>query len=218
MKLYTFPRAPHCRKVDIVLLEKGQDQNVERVSVNLAEKENLQPPFKTVNPRSVVPVLALDSGLVIDESLAICRYLETLFPEPALFGSSPEQSAEIASWERHMEFDGYLPAQEAFRNSHPAMAQRGVAGFGSEFPAIPALAERAIKRFGLFLKSLEQRLASSAYVGGAQFSIADITAVLAIDTARRSELEIPAHLNHTQSWYKTMYERPSIASTYVPFK
>ncbi|MDT8399902.1 MAG: glutathione S-transferase family protein [Pseudomonadales bacterium] len=216
MKLYTFPRAPHCRKVDIFLLEKGRD--IERVAVNLAEKANLQDDFLALNTRGVVPVLLLDDGQMMDESLAICRYLEALYPQPCLFGKEPEQIGLIASWERHMEFDGYQSAQEAFRNSHPALRDRAIPGFAQGFPAIPALAERARQRFEIFLTRLEQRLAASPCVGGDGFSIADITGILAIDTAKRVQMEIPAGHHHTRRWYETMYSRPSINSTFVEFK
>ena len=216
MKLYTFPRAPHCRKVDIFLLEKGVD--LERVSVNLADKANLRDDFRAVNPRRVVPALLLDDGNVMDESLAICRYFEALHPEPCLFGTTPEEIGLIASWERHMEFDGYQPAQEAFRNSFPPMAERAIPGFATGFPAIPALAERSKKRFGIFLERLEERLAESPYVGGEDFSIADITGVLAIDTASRTRMSVPEGHIHTLRWYETLYSRPSISSTYIEFK
>ena len=216
MKLYTFARAPHCRKVDIVLLEKGVD--LERVSVNLADKENLRADFRAVNPRGVVPVLVLDDGRVMDESLAICRYLEALHPEPCLFGTTAEEIGLIASWERHMEFDGYQPAQEAFRNSWPAMAERAIPGFAEGFRAIPELAQRSKKRFGIFLARLEERLADSPFVGGERFSIADITGVLAIDTAKRTRMGIPEGNAHTLRWYEAMYSRPSISSTYIEFK
>lgn len=216
MKLYTFPRAPHCRKVDIFLLEKGLD--IERVTVNLAEKENLQDEFLAVNNRGVVPVLVLDDGRAIDESLAICRYLEALHPQPALFGATPEDIGLVASWERHMEFDGYQPAQEAFRNTHPPLADRAIPGFSQGFPAIQALVERSKKRFGVFLDRLEQRLAESPYVGGERFSMADITGVVAIDTAKRSHMAIPPDHLHTLLWYEAMYSRPSISSTYIEFK
>ena len=216
MKLYTFPRAPHCRKVDIFLLEKGQD--ISRVPVSLARKEHLQNDFLAINQRAVLPTLLLDDGRVMDESLAICRYLEALFPEPCLFGKEPEDIGLIASWERHMELDGYQPAQEAFRNTHPAMADRAIPGFEEGFPAIPALAERARKRFGIFLVRLEQQLANNTFVAGNAFSIADITGVLAIDTAKRTQMEIPPDHANTQRWYEALYSRPSISSTYIEFK
>lgn len=216
MKLYTFPRAPHCRKVDIFLLEKGRD--IERISVNLAGQENLQDNFLEISERGVLPVLILDDGRTMDESLAICRFLEALYPEPCLFGKGPENIGLIASWERHMELDGYLPAQEVFRNSYAPMADRAVAGFRSGIPAIPALAERGRKRFAIFLERLEKRLGSSRWVGGDQFSMADITGILAIDNAKRSKMEIPANHKHTLRWYDAMYARPSVSSTYIEFK
>lgn len=216
MKLHTFPRAPHCRKVDIFLLEKGIE--IERVQVNLAEKENLSPAFRKLNPRGVVPVLELDDGRVMDESLAICRYLEARYPDPDLFGTTPEEIGIIACQDRHMEFDGYQPAQEAFRNSHPMMADRAIPGFSEGFPGIPELVERSKKRFGIFLKRLEQQLTDTPFVAGDRFTIADISGVLAIDIAARTDMAIPDDHSHTRRWYDKLYERPSISSTFVPFK
>jgi len=151
MELYHFPRAPHARKVNIFILEKGID--IPRVEVNLAEKENLQPDFLGKTGRGVVPVLELNDGTFLDESLAICRYLENLYPEPCLFGRTPREKALIDSWERHMEFDGYQPGADAFRNSvkrfanyaiarddgrvqgHPGARGTGQAASGHFFPA-----------------------------------------------------------------------------------
>jgi len=98
------------------------------------------------------------------------------------------------------------------------MAERAIPGFKEGFPAIPELANRATKRFAIFLDRLEKRLAVSPFVGGNQFSIADITGVLAIDTARRTNMLLPSDHKHTLLWYEAMYSRPSISSTYVEFK
>jgi glutathione S-transferase len=213
LKLYHFPRAPHARKVNIFLHEKGID--IAREEVHLGTKENLQESFLKKNARGVLPVLELDNGFFLDESLAICRYLEALYPEPPLFGTVPVEKAVIDSWERHMEFDGYLPAQDAFRNSAERFANYAVAGMTEEFKAIPALAERGRRRLDIFFARLNQRLQESEYVGGDKFSMADITGVVTVDMAKRSGKILPDNLVHAQRWYKAMYERDSVSSTYI---
>jgi glutathione S-transferase len=213
MKLYHFARAPHARKVNIFLLEKGID--IPRVEINLAKKENLQPDYLGKNSRGVVPLLELEDGTRIDESLAICRYLENLYPDPPLFGTEAVEKAIIDSWERHMEFDGYLPGMDAFRNSAERFANSAVSGMTQEFKAIPALAERGRRRLDIFFERLNTRLEQSEFVGGDSFSMADITGVVSVDSARRSQKFLPAEFAHAQRWYKALYERESVRATYI---
>lgn len=213
MKLYYAPKAPHARKVLIFLSEKGID--IEKVEVNLIKKENLEQAFLGKNSRGVVPVLELDDGTCIDESLAICRYLENLYPEPVLFGSDPLEKAQIDSWDRHMEFDGYLPGQDAFRNSSERFANYAVAGVKEPLAAIPALAERGMRRIDIFFERLNKRLSEVPYVAGNSFSMADITGVVAVDMTRRVEKFLPDDFEHAQRWYKEMYDRDSVSSTYI---
>ena len=213
MKLYHFPRAPHARKVNIFLHEKGLA--IPRVEVDLGAKENLQESFLKKSSRGVLPVLELDNGLFLDESLAICRYLETLYPERPLFGKTPVEKAIIDSWERHMELDGYLAGQDAFRNTAERFANYAVAGVAEEFKAIPALAERGLRRLDIFFSRLNQRLEESEYVAGDSFSMADITGVVAVDMATRSQKTLPGNLVSAKRWYNAMYERDSVSSTYI---
>lgn len=216
MKLYYFPKAPHARKVLIFLVEKGL--SLELIQVDLEKKENLKEAFLAKNSRGVVPVFELDDGTCIDESLAICRYLEALNPEPPLFGSTPLEKALVDSWDRHMEFDGYLPGQDAFRNSAERFANYAVAGVQEPVKAIPALAERGMQRIDIFFKRLDERLAEVPYVAGTQFSMADITGVVAVDMIKRVNKFLPESLEHAQRWYRAMYERESVSSTYVVHK
>lgn len=214
MKLYYAPKAPHARKVLIFLAEKGID--IEKIEVNLIKKENLEQEFLGKNSRGVVPVLEMDDGTCIDESLAICRYLEHLYPEPVLFGTDPLEKAQIDSWDRHMEFDGYLPGQDAFRNSSERFANYAVAGVKEPIAAIPELAERGMQRIDIFFERLNKRLSEVPYVAGNSFSMADITGVVAVDMTRRVEKFLPDDFEHAQRWYKELYARESVSSTYIP--
>ena len=213
MKLYEFPRAPHCRKVNILLAEK--DIDIERITVSIPDKHNLEPKFLSKNPRGLLPVLELENGVFLDESLAICRFLERKFPQPELFGISDEEKTEIDCWERHMEFDGYLPATDVFRNTAVQFSNRAVAGLPEGYRAIAELAERGERRVTLFFERLEERLSGRDYIACGRFSMADITGVIAVDQAKRSGLSIPDNCHQIQRWYESQYTRNSVSSTQV---
>ena len=114
-----------------------------------------------------------------------------------------------------MEFDGYLPGVEAYRNSAERFANYAVAGVGEGLPAIPELAARGRRRLDIFFDRLENRLAESAFVAGDSFTMADITGVVAVDMAKRSNKELSEGHVHARRWYQSMYARESIASTYL---
>lgn len=207
MKLYDAAMAPSPRRVRIFLAEKGVE--IETVPVNLREMENLGEAFMHINPRGVVPVLELDDGTRIDESVAICRYLEECYPDPPLMGTDALSRARIESWQRHVEFDGYLAAMTVFRNSVPAFKDRGLPGLPPEFPAIPDLVKRGQRQYDYFLEQLNRRLGESEYVGGGGYSIADITALVTVDFADRAGMTVPELHTHTQRWYGQVSARPS---------
>src|SRR6185503_18934231 len=132
MKLYDGGRAPNPRRVRVFLAEKGLSVPLEQVDLGaLAQKSDA---FTAINPIQRVPVLVLDDGTVIAESLAICRYFEELHPEPALFGRGALEKATIEMWQRRLELHLLFPISHVFRNSHPAMAKM-------EVPQVAAWAE-----------------------------------------------------------------------------
>ena len=210
MKLYDMNMAPNPRRVRIFLAEKGLD--VELVEINLMTGENLTEEFLKINPRGTIPTLELDDGTHLDESVAICRYLEELHPQPNLLGTDALSKAGIEACQRHMEFDGFQPLLDAFRNSFPAFSERGVPGLPAEYKAIPELAERGQRRYQLFMQRLNNRLADQKYIAGDTFSIADITAFCAIDFAKLMEIELPEEYTHARRWYEEVAGRPSSSS------
>ena len=117
MKLYDSKFAPNPRRVRIFMAEKGIACETEQVDI--LKGENLEEAYLTVNPRGLLPALVLDDGTVLDESVAICRYLEEEHPEPPLMGTGALGKAQVEARQRHMEFDGLQGAAEAFRNSFP---------------------------------------------------------------------------------------------------
>jgi glutathione S-transferase len=200
--------APNPRRVRIFIAEKNLQ--IPAVEVSILDGENLKPDYLKVNPRGLLPVLELDDGTRIDETQAICRYLEETHPEPNLMGRTTLERAQIESWQRHMEFDGMAACSEVVRNSIPAFSSRGLPGVTQPVAAIPALVERGTQSVRRFYDRLEQRLKETEYVAGNRFTIADITALCAVDIAKnRINLPIPTENKQTQRWYDAVSARPS---------
>ncbi|MCP5265495.1 MAG: glutathione S-transferase family protein [Burkholderiaceae bacterium] len=208
MKFYDFTLAPNPRRVRMFMAEKGIALP-ETIQVNTREREQFADWFQAINARSTVPVLELDDGTRITESVSICRYFEALHPEPSLLGRDAREQALIDMWNRKVEIECFNHVGDALRNGAPMFEGRAIAGYASGMPQIQALAERGRRCFQDFLVGLDHRLATSRFIAGDEFSIADITAVVAIDTAKRVELEIPENLANARRWYDEVSARPS---------
>lgn len=209
MKFYDCTMAPSPRRVRIFLAEKGV--KIDTVQVDLIGGENLKSEFRAINPRGVVPVLQLDDGTCIDETYAICRYIEDLHPEPPLMGTDPKSRAVIASRSLAIEWDGFLSAAEAFRNSTPGFAERGIPG-QMGVTAIPALAERGRAGLDRFFDTLEKTLSRSEYVAGDRYTIADITGLCVVDFAGWMKIQPSDSHPNVQRWYRSVSSRPSAAA------
>lgn len=209
MKLYDCKTAPSPRRVRIFLAEKGVEMPT--VQVDLGSGEQFTEAFRRINPDCVVPALELDDGTTLDEVMAICSYLEELHPEPTLFGETPEQRARVLMWNTKVEQQGLAAAADAFRNSTKAFAKNALPGPDS-YLQIPELVERGRARFGQFLERLDGRLAESDYVGGDFFSVADISAMVAIDFAAWIKLKVPETATNLTRWYADVSQRPSAAA------
>ena len=208
MKLYDSTLAPNPRRVRMFMAEKGVDY--ENIQVDIIKGDNLNESFLSINPRGLLPTLVLDDGTVIDETVAICRYIEEMHPEPALLGTDAISKANIEARQRHMEFDGLLAAADAFRNSFPGFSSRGLAGNAGSVDAIPALAERGKNAMLRFYESLNAALDDSAFVAGETFSSADITALCTIDFASgAARVPIPDQCSNVQRWHADVSSRPS---------
>ena len=208
MKLYDSAQAPNPRRVRVFMAEKGVSCETEQVNIVLGE--NLSDDFLAVNPRGVLPTLVLDDGTVLDESVAICRYLEETHPEPALMGTDALSKAQIEARQRHMEFDGLFSAAEAFRNAYPRFAKRGLGGNVGSVDAIPALVERGKASILRFYNRLNEDLAQSRFVAGDAFTIADITALCAVDFASMAaRVPVPESCENLARWHAEVSERPS---------
>lgn len=201
MKLYDAGRAPNPRRVRIFLAEKGI--SVPLVPVDLAKLEHKEEAFTRINPRQRVPALVLDDGSVICETIAICRYFEALQSEPNLFGRTPLEQAQVEMWQRRVELDLFYPVMMVLRHLNPAMAQM-------EVPQVPAWGEVNKPRVLAFLDYLNAELAERAYVAGDRFTVADITAGVAVDFLRVIRTEVPAGHTHLLRWRDVVSQRPSM--------
>ena len=210
MMLYEFSLAPGPRRVRMFIAEKGIE--IPSVQINTRERQQFTDEYRAVNPNCMVPTLVLDDGTPIGETVAICRYLEETHPEPNLMGRDAREKAIIEMWNRRAELEGYLAAVDAVRNSAPMFEDRGVAGVTGGVPQIPALAERGRQSMERFFAKLDGRLAESRHLAGDAFSIADITAFVTIDFAKRAEIEIPADCADVARWFAAVGERPSASA------
>jgi glutathione S-transferase len=206
--LYDCATAPSPRRARIFLAEKGVAYDT--VPVDLRTGEQLGESYRQLNPQCTVPALRTEGGLVLTDNAGIAAYLEAQFPEPALLGTTPEEKAEVASWNWRMEFEGLLAVAEALRNSAPAMANRALPG-AVDYPQIPALAERGLLRVDQFFTLLNARLAGRSFVATERFSVADITAVVAVDFARIVKRKPGEQYPELLRWRAAMAERPSMA-------
>ena len=207
MKLYDFKLAPNPQRVNIFLAEKSLE--IPCVEIDTRALAQFSESFMAVNAISQVPVLELDDGTCIAESMAICRYLEELHPEPALFGRDAKERALVEMWSRRAEFTGYLAAADILRNSAPAFEDRGLPGVPGGVPQIPALIERGKQSIARFYRKIDTQLADNRFVAGDAFSIADITLYVTAEFAKRGDMEIPEACPNLARWHAEGAERPS---------
>jgi glutathione S-transferase len=206
--LYDCATAPSPRRARILLAEKGVAY--ETVEVDLRNGEQLSDAFRKINPQCTVPALRTEQGLVFTDNAGVSAYLEARYPEPPLLGSTPEEKAEIASWNWRIEFEGLMAIAEAMRNRAPAMANRALPG-PVDYSQIPELAERGLARVRQFFVTLNNRLASREFIATDRLSIADITAVVAVDFARVVKVKAGEEHPHLARWRDAMARRPSMA-------
>jgi glutathione S-transferase len=203
MKLYDGGRAPNPRRVRVFLAEKGISVPIE--PVDLGKLQQKSDAYAAINPLQRVPSLVLDDGTVITESVAICRYFEALQPEPALFGRSGQDAAMIEMWNRRLELHLLLPISHVFRHLHPAMKEM-------EVPQVPQWGEVNKPRVEDFLAILDRELGGRTFVAGDNYSIADITGMIAVDFMKPAKLAVPDSLANVGRWHAAVAARPSAAA------
>jgi len=203
MKLYELAPTPSARRVSIFLAEKGIE--VPRVNVDIRGGENLSAEFKAKSVNGRIPLLELDDGSYLCESVAICRYLEEIHPSVhSLFGNTSLERAKVEMWQRIIELQGLMVGFQAFRNLSGVYKDREncVESWGAESR------QRVID----FLPTLDQQLSKSPFVAGDEFSIADISAYVFISFIKNLDIEVTDSLPHLKAWFITLAQRPAIVS------
>jgi glutathione S-transferase len=200
MKIIEDRRAPNPRRVRIFLAEKGLEIPFEQIDIT--KLDHRSPEFTGRNPLQQVPVLVLDDGTHLSETMAICRYFEEVKPEPALFGRTAKEKAVIEMWNRRMEMGLLFRVAQTFRHLHPAMAQM-------EVPQVKEWGEANRPRALELVELLDRELAGRPFVAGDDYSVADITALVAIDFMKPARIERPASLTNLARWHSEVSSRPS---------
>ncbi len=205
MKLYDYSGAPNPRRVKIFAAEKGID--LELVHCDLTKREHKAPDFLRKNPSGKIPVLELDDGRCIPESVAICRYLEVIEPEPNLFGRDAFEQGHIEARNRQMEFEFWREISISWING-PIVAAMGL------IEPIPEAKAQSDERTHQYFDRLDKEFADHEFVAGERFTIADITLLTGVDFAASLVGLKPAEgLDNLARWYKQVSSRPSCQST-----
>ena len=206
MRLYDCETAPSPRRVRIFAAEKGIE--LERVPVDLAGGEQFSDAYRTVNPDCVVPTLELEDGTCFGEVVAICQYLEAVYPEPNLLGRTPAERASTQMWNAKVEQQGLWATADAFRNAAKGLKGRALPG-PDAYEQIPELAVRGRARAASFLEKLDRQLDGREFIAGELYSMADITALVFVQFAKRLKIATPENAMNLQRWLEAVAIRPS---------
>jgi len=200
LKLYDLPASPNARRVRIFLAEKGLE--IPMVPVNMMTGENRTEGYLKKNSLGRMPLLELDDGSYISESMAICRYIEEMHPSPALMGSGALETATIEMWQRRMEFEFILPIISIFRHTADMWKDR--------FVQIAQVAEQERLTVSARMEWLDKELDGKQFIAGDDYTVADITAQCAFVMAKAAlGIKIPEELENLSHWWATVTTRPT---------
>lgn len=200
MKLYDGGRAPNPRRVRVFLAEKGIE--VPLVPIDMGAMGHKSDEVTDRNPLQRLPILELDDGTIVTESVAICRYFEEVQPEPALFGTGAVGQAVVEMWQRRVELHFLGTVAAAFRHIHPAMKTW-------EIPQVAEWGEANKPKAVEFMRLLDKELAEREFIAGDTYSIADITGMIGVDFMKPARIAFPEELENLARWYKSVSARPS---------
>ncbi len=200
MRLFDGGKAPNPRRVRMYLAEKGI--SVELVPVDMGALGHKSEEITARNPLQRLPVLELDDGSNLSESIAICRYFEELYPDPPLFGRDAREKAFVEMWNRRVELGYLMSVAAAFRHIHPAMKDW-------ELPQLPEWGEINKPKAIEFLRLMDRELAGRAFVVGDEFTVADITMFIAFQFMKPARIQCPPELANVLAWYDRVAARPS---------
>ena len=202
MKIYDYKLAPNPRRVRVFLAEKGLKVPLEEIDI--MKGVNRQTPFLAKNPLGGIPVLELDDGRLLAESVAICRYFEVLHPEPALFGTGAFEMATVEMWNRRIELALFVPVGMVWAHLHELTRTR--------IKQIPEVGEQSRKVVEARYRWLDDELADRPYLAGEKYSIADITLLIVIDFAKFNNISIQPDQKNLARWHQSVSSRPSAAA------
>jgi len=191
--------APNARRVRIYLSEKAIEIPVQ--SVDIMKNQHKTEDYKKISPLSQVPALELDDGTFITESIAICRYLEALYPEPNLMGADPYEIAQIEMWQRRLELLLMIPIASVFRHGHPAMAHLE--------NQVPEWADANKPRIINFYNWLDNQMNGKDFICLDRYTLADITALTCFEFAKWPKIIIPENCKNLKKYYQILADRPS---------
>ena len=207
MKLYNFTPAANALRVEMFLSEKNI--KLETVQVNVREDEIFKEPYNTMNPFNCVPFLELDDGTVISETISICRYLESIYPTPNLFGKNSKDEAIIDMWNRRIELDGFLPLLHSVRNKTSFFAGKVIPGTRNKMKQSPELVIRGIEMFKILLNRIEPHLEHNQFISGERFSIADITGHFMLYLSKILKIDLKKEYVNVFRWQVELEKRTS---------
>jgi len=203
---YDFTRAPSPRRARIVLAEKGIAHEVRQV--DLATGEQLSDEYRKINPACTVPALVLDDGTVLTDNAGIAAWAEAVQPEPPLLGTTPVEKALVASWNSRIEGECFMAIAEVLRNTSKGMVGRALPG-PNDYAQIPELAERGRARLLHFLDRFEQHMTGREWVAIDVFSLADVTAGVALDFAGWVKVDVNEARPAIAAWRERLATRSS---------
>jgi len=205
---YDFLRAPSPRRARIVLAEKGIAHEMR--SVDLGAAEQLSDAYRAINPACTVPALVLDDGTVLTDNAGIAAWAEAIQPEPPLLGTTPTEKAAVASWNSKIEGECFMAIAEVLRNTSKGMVDRALPG-PNNYPQIPELAERGRARLVHFLDRFEEHMQGREWAATGSFSLADITAGVALDFAGWVKVDVNEGRPAVAAWREKLAQRPSFS-------
>lgn len=204
MKLYTHPTAPNPRRVHVYLAEKGIE--VERVNIDMQKREHKSDEFMKMNANGQIPVLELDNGSHISESISICRYFEAVQPSPTMFGATPADIGRIDMHLRRIELN-------LMRNVGVSWVNGPIVGKMGLFKQIPEAKEQSDAFVNSYYKRMDRELAEQKMIAGEDYSIADIAAMVTIDFAEQLvDLKPDTNLTNLARWREEVGSRPSASA------
>jgi len=199
MKLYTFDPAPNPQRLTLFMKYKGIDLETQQIDMMAAQQ--LGDDYRSINPECTVPALVLDDGTVLTEVVGICTYLEELYPNKPLMGTTALEKAQVISWDHRLYVGVMAAVASMLRNKSKGFRDRALPG-PLDVPQIPELAERGLLQLQHALPKLDAHLATSSWLAGDNFTFADIDLLVAVGFMAWVKQSVPQECGHLKSWYE----------------